>query len=89
LYGHEGINMLLPLASACNLYDKWRKPDKLEPYDRQLLAVLEKQFGPNSPQLATTLTSEAHALRSLGRSQEAADVENRLASIRSATISTP
>jgi tetratricopeptide (TPR) repeat protein len=89
LYGHDGINMLMPLSNACNLYDKWGKPDKLEPYIRQLLAVAEKQFGPNSPQLAPVLTSEAHTLRSLGRAEEAADVENRLASIRSATMNTP
>jgi hypothetical protein len=85
----DGISMLMPLTSACNLYDKWGKPDKLEPYIRQLLAVAEKQFGPTSPQLAPALTLEAHTLRSLGRAKEAGDVENRLASIRSATMSTP
>jgi hypothetical protein len=89
LYDHDGGDMLMPLSIVCTLYDKWGKADKLELYDRQLLAVLEKQFGPNSPQLATTLTSEAHALHSLRREKEAADVENRLASIRSATMTTP
>jgi len=89
LYGREGIDMRMPLANACNLYDEWGKPDKVEAYDRQLLAVAEKQFGPNSPQLAPVLSSEAHALRSLGRAKEAADVENRLASIRSATMTSP
>jgi tetratricopeptide (TPR) repeat protein len=89
LYGHDGINMLMPLSNACNLYDKWGKPDKLEPYTRQLIAVAEKQFGPNSPQLAPVLSSEARTLRTLGRAKEAADMENRLASIRSATMSTP
>jgi hypothetical protein len=58
----------------------------LEPCDRQLLVVLEKQYGPKSPQLASTLASESQALRSLGRAKEAADVDNRLASIRSATM---
>jgi tetratricopeptide (TPR) repeat protein len=89
LYGRDGVGMLMPLSTVCTLYDKWGNADKLELYDRQLLTVLEKQFGPSSPQLATTLTSEAHALHSLGREKEAADVENRLASIRSATMSTP
>jgi tetratricopeptide (TPR) repeat protein len=89
LYGHDGINMLMPLSNACNLYDKWGKPDKLEPYTRQLLAVAEKQFGPDSPQLAPVLSSEARTLRTLGRAKEAADVESRLASIRSATMSSP
>jgi len=51
--------------------------------------VLEKQYGPNSPQLITTLTSEAHALRNLGRAKEAEDVENHLAAIRFATVNRP
>jgi len=86
LHGREGVDLLMPLANVCALYDKWGKPDKLEPYNRQMIAVLEKQFGANSPQLVSTLTSEAHTLRSLGRPKEATDVENRLASIRSATM---
>jgi tetratricopeptide (TPR) repeat protein len=89
LYGHDGINLLMPLSSACNLYDKWGKPDKLEPYARQLIAVGEKQFGPNSPQLAPVLSSEARTLRTLGRTKEATEMENRLAAIRSATMSSP
>ena len=55
----DGIDMLMPLNIACTLYDKWGKPDKLEPYIRQLLAVAEKQFGPISPQVAPALTLEA------------------------------
>ncbi|MGA8222870.1 MAG: hypothetical protein WB780_14560, partial [Candidatus Acidiferrales bacterium] len=74
---------------VCTLYDKWGKPDKLETYERQLVGVLEKQFGPNSPQLVPALSTEAHALRDLGRATEATDVENRLAAIRSATMNTP
>jgi tetratricopeptide (TPR) repeat protein len=89
LFGHDGVDLLVPLASVCALYDKWGKPDKLEPCDRQLLVVLEKQFGPNSPQLVSTLASEAQALRNLRRPKEAADVEDRLASIRSSTMNRP
>jgi hypothetical protein len=66
--------------------DKWGKPDKLEPCNRQLITVLEKQYGANSPQLVSTLTSEAQVLRPLGRPKEAASVEDRLASIRSAIM---
>ena len=89
VYGNDSVELLMPLSGACNLYDKWGKPDKLEIYGHQLLTVLEKQFGPNSPQLAPALTIEARALRNLGRANEATDVENRLATIRSATMSTP
>jgi ABC-type transporter Mla subunit MlaD len=55
------------------MYDKWGKPEKLEPYNSQLIAVLGKQFGPNSPQLAGTLDKEAQTLRTLGRTQEKLD----------------
>jgi hypothetical protein len=89
VYGNDSVELLMPLSGACNLYDKWGKPDKVEIYGRQLITVLEKQFGPNSPQLAPALTIEARALRNLGRANEATDVENRLATIRSATMSTP
>lgn len=88
LYGRDGLNLLMPLASVCALYDKWGKPEKLEPYDRQMIAVIEKQYGPDSPQLASTLANEAKTLRSLGRVKEAAEVEDRLASIRSLTMQT-
>jgi hypothetical protein len=72
----------MPLASVRTLCDKWGKLEKLEPCDRQLLSALEKQFGASSPQLVGTLTSEAQALRNLGRTKEAADVDNRLTAIR-------
>ena len=88
LYGQDGVGLLIPLASVCSMYDKWGKPEKLEPCERQLITVLEKQFGPNSPQLAGTLDKEAQTLRTLGRTKEAADIDERLASIRSLTMQT-
>lgn len=89
LFGRDGIDILMPLFNVCTLYDKWGKPDKLEPCDRQLITVLEKQYGANSPQLVSTLTSEAQVLRTMGRPKEAESVEDRLASIRSATMVRP
>jgi hypothetical protein len=89
LFGRDSINILMPLFNVCTLYHKWGKPDQLEPCDRQLLAVLEKQYGANSPEVVSTLTSEAQVLRTLGRPKEAESVEDRLASIRSATMVRP
>jgi hypothetical protein len=43
------------------------------------------QHGANSPLLASTLASEAQALRGLGRAEEAAKVEERLKSIQVST----
>ncbi len=82
LVGNDGIDLNASLSSLCNLYPKWDKPDKLETCDRRLLAVLEKQFGPDSPVLVSTLTSDAQALRRLGRSADAAKVEKRSKSIQ-------
>jgi len=86
LFGREAVVLLMPLGTLCSLYDNWEKPDRSEPCDRQLLTILEKQFGENSPQLVSTLASEAKALRSLGRTEEAAQVEKRLESIQAAMI---
>ena len=84
LYGHDGWGLNLPLWSLCLLYDKWDKPDKAEPCYRQYLAVIEKQFGADSPVSLDVLTRDAQALRALGRSEEATQVEKRAQSIRAA-----
>jgi hypothetical protein len=86
LYAHDSVDLLVPLGTLCTLYDKWGRPDKLETCDRHLLTILEKQYGPDSPVLTSTLKSEAQALRSLGRADEATQVDKRMASIRAATM---
>jgi hypothetical protein len=73
----------------CGLYEQWGKPDQAEPCNRQLLAALEKQYGPNSPVLVPVLNSEAQALRGIGQADQAKDVDNRLAAIRSKTMQPP
>ncbi len=87
LYGDDSPGLLVPLASLCDLYDRWGQPGKQEPYERQLLAVIEKQFGATSPQLVAGLNQEAKAFRRMGRAKEAAEVETRVAAIRSAATS--
>ena len=86
LYGADNIGMVVPRAKLCALYDHWEKPDKAAACDQQLLVVLEKQYGAKSPVLVSTLVSEAKAFRSLGRSQEADKMDERVASIRAATM---
>jgi hypothetical protein len=54
--------------------------------NRQLLALLEKQFGESSPQLVNTLASQTKALRKLGQTAEADKIEKRLAQIRATTM---
>jgi hypothetical protein len=40
--------------------------------------MLEKVYGPNGPLLAQSLTSEASALRSLQRNEEANQIDQRV-----------
>ncbi len=86
LYGADNVGMLLPRGALCGLYDRWDQTDKAVACNRQLLAVLEKQFGESSPQLVNTLASQAKALRKLGQAAEADKIDQRLAQIRAATI---
>jgi tetratricopeptide (TPR) repeat protein len=86
LYGADSIGMVIPRSALCGLYDHWEQADKLMACDEALLKVLEKQYGPNSPILASTLASEAKALRKTGHAEQADKVEQRVASIRTATM---
>ncbi len=82
LFGKDAVDTLIPLGSLCNLYEKWDKPDKAESCYRQTLAALDKEYGADSPLLLDTLTKEANVLRRLGRSEEAAHIEQRMQSTR-------
>jgi len=83
-YGEQDLNLSVSLGNLCYLYDQWGKPDKSAPCHARLLAMQEKQFGPDSPYLVRELTSEAKALRQLGRNEEAAKLEQRTQSLQSA-----
>ncbi|MGB6430585.1 MAG: tetratricopeptide repeat protein [Candidatus Acidiferrales bacterium] len=88
LYAADDMHLATVLGSLADLYDLWGKPDKSEAADHQLIAILEKQFGPADPILARPLASEAKALRSLGRTDEAAAIEQRLNAIEQSTAKT-
>jgi tetratricopeptide (TPR) repeat protein len=82
LYASDDMHLATVTNSLGDLYEAWGKPDKSEPACHQLVVILEKQFGPTNPSLARPLTSEAKALRALGRNAEAAAIEQRLATIQ-------
>lgn len=86
LYGHDNLDMLRPLASMCALYEQWDKAEQTDERDRWTLTLLEKQYGATSPVLVSVLTSDAKALRAMGRTKDADEVEQRAAPIRSATM---
>ena len=60
-----------------------RRPDLCQGH---LLAILEKQYGTDNPIVVPTLTSQATALRALGRNEEAAKIEQRIKSIQSTAM---
>jgi tetratricopeptide (TPR) repeat protein len=85
-YGGMETRMLMTL---CMLYEKWGKPEKLEPYDRKLISLLEKEPGPDTTYLEQTLTREGKTLRTLGRPEEADKIEQRLKSLQPSAASNP
>jgi hypothetical protein len=92
LYGYEknaGPMATVNLWTLCNVYERWGNTDKLEACDRRLIAATEKQYGPDSQSLEPTLTREAKTLRTLGRTEEAAKIEQRLKALQPSAANNP
>ena len=87
--GTDNIDLLMPLSAECYMYDQWGKAKESDACDRQLIAVVEKQYGKDSPFMVPILVSDAKALRSLGKGTDADAVEQRVASIRSGSMQPP
>jgi tetratricopeptide (TPR) repeat protein len=83
VYGPESQQDAIPWTTLCALYDRWGKPEKSVPCHEHLVSLAEKLFGPDSAYLVQDLTGEAHALRQLGRNEEAAKLEQRAQSLQS------
>jgi hypothetical protein len=81
LYGPDGAEALPNLTVLCSIYDRLAKPEKAAPCQGHLLAILEREYGSENPIIVPTLTSQATALRALGRNEEAAKIEQRIKSI--------
>jgi len=86
IYGHDGPMAVINLTMLCSVYDRWAKPARAAPCQAHILSILEKQYGPDNPILVSTLTSEAQALRSLGRNEEAAKTEQRIKTIQATAM---
>jgi len=87
--GNYGPLAYINLHTLCTLYDQWGKAEKLESCDRRLIAAIERQYGQDSPYLQDSLTREAKTLRTLGRGEEAAKVEQRLKSLQPSAVNNP
>lgn len=77
----DNQQVLMSLWGLCDLYDRAGKPEKSQPCWHRATEIMEKQFGANSPNLATSLANESNALRRLGRKDEADLLDERLAKI--------
>jgi tetratricopeptide (TPR) repeat protein len=81
LTGPQEMSLIGSERLLCIVYDAMGKPVKAETCNHQLLPLMEKFYGANNPALAPVLTSEAKALRALGREAEAIEIEKRLQSL--------
>jgi tetratricopeptide (TPR) repeat protein len=77
------------LMTLCIVYDRWGKTEKLEACDRRLIAILEKERGPDTRYLEQSLAREAKTLRTLGRTEEADKFEQRLKSLKPTSAANP
>lgn len=85
LNGADSPVVLRSLGGLCDIYESEGKVAQAVPCEQRVLAIIEKQYGPNSPMLVAVLTHEAQGLRTLGRSDEATSVEKRIHSIQTGT----
>jgi tetratricopeptide (TPR) repeat protein len=86
LDGPNSIDLGGPLFTLSYVYDDWGKHDRADACDKQLVAILQKQYGSNSPFLVQILDHESKQLRDLGRVADANVVDQRIASIRAASM---
>ncbi len=76
--GKGSIYNLMSLGPLCQFYDESAKWQKGLPCDQEAVSIIEKQFGPDSPNLIHLLEFESHALRHLGKTDDADKVDAHL-----------
>jgi tetratricopeptide (TPR) repeat protein len=78
LNGKDSVYGLMSLGALCQLYDESENWQKGLTCDQEILSIVEKQFGSDSPNLISVLEYESHALRHLGKTEDADRVDARL-----------
>ncbi|NOU35329.1 MAG: tetratricopeptide repeat protein [Kiritimatiellaceae bacterium] len=73
---------ILRFSNLALLYTTQNRYAKAEPLYRRSLAIREKAFGLNHPNVAQTLENMAVLYRKTGREKEAEPMEQRAAAIR-------
>lgn len=82
LNGKGSIYDLMSLGALCQLYDESENWQKGLPCDQEIVSIVEKQFGPDSPNLIHALEFESRALRHLGKTEDADRADTRLSDLR-------
>jgi hypothetical protein len=82
LYGTQDYRGMAPLYALCDAEAHLDNPTETAECYRRLLPEMESIYGASQPALVPALTRYAQSLRSLGRTEEAAKLEQRAESIR-------
>lgn len=77
VHGYDGFDGINHVNTLCVVYDRTKKPDRAAPCYARVVAMLKKMYGQDDPVMVQSLTSEANALRSLQRNEEANKIEQR------------
>ena len=80
--GAVGGDALITLYQLCVLYDRVNKPENAAACNARIVVMLEKLYGPDDPVLISTLKSEASELRSIGHSEEATKIDQRIDALK-------
>jgi superkiller protein 3 len=79
----QGDNMaMMPVDALAHLYETWGKPEKAQLLEQRMISTIEKLYGPDSRFLVPVLTRQANSLRSLGRRDDAAQIDKRIQTIQ-------
>ena len=77
------------LSALAALYTQEKNCEAALPLQTRVLAILEGAFGPNHPDLASSLIDYAALLRKMGRKKQASNLETRARNILSANPGAP
>jgi len=87
VYGKDSVSGISSAGSLCQLYSLEEKWAEAVPCYQHVSDIIEKQYGSSSPQFVFVLNQQAAALRGLGKTKDADDMEARAKSLLQAAPS--
>ena len=82
-YGPNSVLITADLTNLATLYMEQGQYETAEPYFKRPLEIYEKAFPQGNPQTLQCLSNLAYFYRKANRTQEAAEIEKRIAAIQS------